>query len=543
MNKSQISPAIAQEMFDSAANARAKGQAQWFTPTEWARALSRALTRYRPAIVDLTSGNGQLLAGSRGRGTGRLLGVELQPGLAGPGSAINADITNLHGLLVGARFEADCFVLNPPWDLHWYREALAWLGASDLPAVRVAFMERDGRTPSDCIDSFVGTLAMALDRCSDFGEGFIIGNEATIQRLLLGPNAPHGALAGHVWAHLVVPSNICDPKASGQTGILYFARGHTAGVQIEHPCSDVVACASLCDHIFSQRLKCRHGAEPKPYTHLHIDPAIIWAKWQAVDEEWSRLTTTNRPDWNLYLDHAGRIATSLSLYDHESGRVDKDHIEKLHRLEGKFPMQLVIQRAHRVALQQAAFGSTRGLRFRVHPALQQAVAQAMAAYERERAPLYPLNPIQRLGYLDEQDDIRCLKNLDGFAAGSRYPINSQTLLVKRHGTKVNVCGGRDQMQWDGQELALWITDDTGQRRLFMDGRLRDPDVTVQAEVPGARKLMHAMGVNHEPCAIDFTLQELVAHFEIPEVDDVAKLNPVQYQKNLELLAEIERMVA
>jgi hypothetical protein len=206
-------------------------------------------------------------------------------------------------------------------------------------------------------------------------------------------------------------------------------------------------------------------------------------------------------------------------------------------------MQLVIQRAHRVALQQAAFGSTRGLRFRVHPALQQAVAQAMAAYERERAPLYPLNPIQRLGYLDEQDDIRCLKNLDGFAAGSRYPINSQTLLVKRHGTKVNVCGGRDQMQWDGQELALWITDDTGQRRLFMDGRLRDPDVTVQAEVPGARKLMHAMGVNHEPCAIDFTLQELVAHFEIPEVDDVAKLNPVQYQKNLELLAEIERMVA
>jgi len=48
---------------------------------------------------------------------------------------------------------------------------------------------------------------IALDLCTPSGEGLLIGNNATLQRLLFDPGAPHGAAAAHVWAHLVIPGN------------------------------------------------------------------------------------------------------------------------------------------------------------------------------------------------------------------------------------------------------------------------------------------------------------------------------------------------
>ncbi len=76
MNKSSIANNILQELLDSAANAADKGQAQWFTPPDWAKVLSIPLCQYRPNIVDLACRNGALLAGGRKRGT-RLLGCDI----------------------------------------------------------------------------------------------------------------------------------------------------------------------------------------------------------------------------------------------------------------------------------------------------------------------------------------------------------------------------------------------------------------------------------------------------------------------------------
>jgi hypothetical protein len=70
-------------------------------------------------------------------------------------------------------------------------------------------------------------------------------------------------------------------------------------------------------------------------------------------------------------------------------------------------------------------------------------------------------------------------------------------------------------------------------------RLRADNVELSllraGEKPGGK---HAAG---EPCTIDFTLQELVEHFHIPEVPDVAKTNPAGYQANPALLKEIESL--
>jgi len=43
--------------------------------------------------------------------------------------------------------------------------------------------------------------------------------------------------------------------------------------------------------------------------------------------------------------------------------------------------------------------------------------------------------------------------------------------------------------------------------------------------------------------IDFTLQQLIEHFTIPDVPDVATLNPERHQRNLALPHEIEEIIA
>ena len=56
-----------------------------------------------------------------------------------------------------------------------------------------------------------------------------------------------------------------------------------------------------------------------------------------------------------------------------------------------------------------------------------------------------------------------LQETDFFAVRlvSRYHIRSLILQVKRCGTKMNLGGELDQVEWNGQELAFFIADDEG----------------------------------------------------------------------------------
>jgi len=209
----------------------------------------------------------------------------------------------------------------------------------------------------------------------------------------------------------------------------------------------------------------------------------------------------------------------------------------------------------------------------VCPTVTDAVRNALAEYNAVRSPLYPLSQIQRLGYLDENDDILCVQDLapqtqdprpqtqdpgpqtqdpgpqtqdpkpqtqdpkpqtqdpkPNFLAGHRYSIRTQTLRVKRTGRKMNLTGELDDVQWEGSELAIYIQDEDGIEQLFMEERLRAPNVRLSIQDEGA------------PSPIQYNLQQLVEHFEIPEVPDVASQDPAGYQRNLTLLHEIELIV-
>jgi hypothetical protein len=64
----------------------------------------------------------------------------------------------------------------------------------------------------------------------------------------------------------------------------------------------------------------------------------------------------------------------------------------------------------------------------------------------------------------------------------------------------------------------------------MEERLRADDVRLSIQDENA------------PSPIEFNLQQLVEHFEIPEVPDVAAIHPERYQQHLALLRQIEAIV-
>ena len=599
---SAISPAAVQTLLDSASNAADKGQAQWFTPLEWARILSLPLNDYRPVIADLMCGNGSLLKGSAGqtcRSAGDaasqhrpiLLGCDIDPTVLNGGPhAVSADVTKFYSKLRAVDWQCDTFVLNPPWDLHWYREGdtpgsgLDGLSGSDCPAVREAFAAHDGRTPRECIDSTIATLCIALDRSSNQSDGFLIGNESTLQRLLFADNAPHRHLAAHIWAHIAIEGNICNaergvrsaefrnPNSSFHTGVVWFARSHDCGPQhtrtLRHdeisgiglcdPKKMSDAVQTVCEEIKRRRYELRIGPEAARY----LQTTSTAQMWQAAKEEHEReLGLAKTPPYNIWFDaQTGTVRTYLNTFDTASGRVDKVAAASLHALNGRQPIQLVVQRNTRRALENAVgVGGRPQGPWRVDPALMRAVESAIVEYNLVRAPLYPLPKIQRLGYLDEQDDILCSKDLkskgemlnaktsafslqpSAFTSGRRYALRSATVAVKRTGTKMNTIGQLDDVEWNGQELAFFITDDDGVERCFMEERLRAPNVKINLIRPGTKGRKEKD--LEDECAIDFTLRQLVDCFVIPEVPDVASLNPKRYEANRQTMLAIARSLS
>jgi hypothetical protein len=98
--------------------------------------------------------------------------------------------------------------------------------------------------------------------------------------------------------------------------------------------------------------------------------------WLAAHEEHLRLNgLSERPPFNVWFDaQAGVIRTYLNLFDTASGRVDKAQAAALYALNGRQPIQLVVQRSQRQALLDAVKPASP---WRVDPALKAAVESAI----------------------------------------------------------------------------------------------------------------------------------------------------------------------
>ena len=136
----------------------------------------------------------------------------------------------------------------------------------------------------------------------------------------------------------------------------------------------------------------------------------------------------------------------------------------------------------------------------------------MREYHAVRASFVPLNPIQRLAYLDEEDAIRCKASGGGFTEGQCYPIVTETFEGRKHEMRQRAAGKPELVLVTGQELVIHISDDDGQRHSYTQFTPTEEE----AETRPATAFHH-------------TLPELVAQFEIPPQADVATLNPARFE--------------
>jgi hypothetical protein len=527
--KSAIHPGALDLMLSSATNATDKGQSQYSTPVELATALAEHLPEHRPVLVDLTCGRGNLLLGCVNKRTEYLLGLDVDPrGQIGSqkGEArwvshfIHCDLTTLYEPMRQIDFRADCFVLNPPWSLNWHRTRLEGLADSPVPAVARTFKSGGGDSH---IDSTLATLLIALDRLTDAGEGLLIGYSSTLERLLFAKGAIGAPVARHIWKVAPLAKFGLElPEPLQKSSVIYFSRSHDTG-----PTAD--------------------GRKP-PF----LERVGLWncrretvEQWQALSEH-ARATLPNAaPKYHLSLVNQGgssaQIRVRLGLFDSALAKVNGElakAAKRLYALEGRNPMQVVMQRDERnfvLGLLREPQADARHV-WTIDPALRDAVQKAVNEYNAIRAPLVPLPKIQRLGYLDESDDILCVKALavpgtgKSFEAGQRYPLATRSMRFTRTQFKPNLHGEEEELELSGQELAILIRlnpDNPDDEFCFMDGALRHDNVRV--------------GDDAGTDVVNFTLQQLVDHFEIPDVPDIARAHPSRFENYVAQLHQLEQL--
>lgn len=277
-------------------------------------------------------------------------------------------------------------------------------------------------------------------------------------------------------------------------------------------------------------------ASPAALRHRLISGETIRKDWQATvpTRPWLavadevRLRTDaayrEREGWNIRLTGHGTVACHLTPFQKVTAKVDTAHVEALLRLHGQHPTALVIQRSTRAAL----LAAVRGGIWTVQPAVVAAVEAALRAYHAVRAPLRPLNAVQRLGYLDEEDAIQAVATttLPDFRPGRHYALETETIEGQKVEERVRPDAEDEEDTEDvfvtGQELLIRIKGESGRWHAFTHYRLTPAQM---AERPES----------------DFhTLAELVEAFVIPEVADVATLHPAEFAEMQRRLRLLER---
>jgi predicted RNA methylase len=486
-----------------------RGAQQFETPPEIAAALCTLLPRHRTAIVDLQCGHGNLLRAARNETTEHLLGIDIDPTAAckipvGQSKIIHADIGKVFPMLAEVNFKFDLAVLNPPFSLRWAASNFAAIPGIE-EAARAASFGSTGNRCGPTIDSTLATYLMALDRMTTTGEAMMICNEATARRLI----APR-AEARHIWLWLTFPNFFPGTIQNMEVAVLYFAKDHQGAEPHKFQfskCPSGLDCQTGSVLSTISRKQLITGQERR----VTVDP------FDAVAGEWKRIRDEERGkrEWNIQLGTNGRIHTWLTPFDRIAGRVPMELVEDLQKLHNKRPMELVVQRDQREALKRATEGNV----WRVAPDLAKAVTDAIESYNAQRAPFIRLNPVQRLGYLDESDTIGCIGNgLIGFSKGKSYPLRSETIEnVKIETRKRPESDTKERVEITGLELLFTIRDDHDHWHAF-----------TQHEIEHRSRIEHY----HQ-------LAELLENFEIPVVPDVAEARPALYREYIKRLNALE----
>ncbi len=174
-------------------------------------------------------------------------------------------------------------------------------------------------------------------------------------------------------------------------------------------------------------------------------------------------------------------------------------------LSGKTPAEAVLHPETRSLLRMILEDP----KARVSADLRAAAKEVLRLLARRRAPLSPLPPERRLGWLDEFTHLECRAEWPGiFRRDFLYPHRCHDIPTRRLLERKTVAGEPEEVLVSGMELLVTIHDDLRRLHAFAN-----------FPVPNDPRL-HAVH--------DFST--LLQHFKIPSARDITLVLPAAYKK-------------
>lgn len=497
----------------AATNSHLKGLQQYFTPSDYAAALAAAWPSERRSIADLHCGNGSLLRGLANSTTREVIGCDIDPAstLGGPKTwqaaqpsiamplthHAHGDVLDLFPLLLETGTRFDLLSLNPPFSLTW-------------PLKLLPEPLRKGLT-GKTIDSTHATLRMIPHLLTELGEAMLIGNASTLQRLK--DQFPEDF--AHVWLHLEIPSFFPGVDKNLMLGVLYLCGQERPPIQrfwdswSHHLPPDTIA--AMLDAL---RRKCfTADCITQPW---QATTAIARA-FTACTDEMERRRDPSASQANVTIDTEGRVRTWISVYQEKSSAIPAALVSYLRTINRKHPLELTLQRGARMALQQAIDSGY----WTIDPRADDVIRQSLADFDRDRAPLTPVSNVQRIGWIDDAEELLCTRDFAHFQAGQKYPLSTKTIDWKKNELRPRYHAGKrdtEQILVRGTELQITLHHESFSPVHFIFN-------------PDKASNLHAT----------HNLEDLAAHFALPEVQDITHLKPEQFATNLALLDELESL--
>ncbi len=453
----------------------AKGLQQHYTPIEAAELAGRVLHAHATNVVDLTAGDGALMAAWP---AGRRYGIEIDADQIACGDyhAIHGDLQRVYPLLRLARVTFPAVVLNPPFGLDWTDQA--------------------GKT----INSTALAFRYGLGLLADSGQGVLVAGRDRFRRdVLTRPEGRgvyavlecHGLFDGVTLACVV--AFFCQPDA-------HEAHGPAPWQQVQR-----AELLETADWITAQRTeRCRYLPMPwRPHTGGVDSQAELW-KTIAAEHARRRRAAQQRAAASHDLTITGRrVRVALGSFALIALGQTRS-LEAIRRLHGHSVSYFAYNARE---WQRVLHAQADGI-LTVEPKLAAAVERVITDARRQLVPNYPIKPQQRLGYLDDLDSITCLVDDPerGFVAGERYPLAVKSKVKQEFGTKLYT--GRDG--------------DQHERRYRHERKLLQIDIG-----------RHCF--DEEPAEIAYILE----HFDVPDPGDLAALYPDDVEAMRDVLRAIQ----
>jgi len=190
----------------------------------------------------------------------------------------------------------------------------------------------------------------------------------------------------------------------------------------------------------------------------------------------------------------------------------------------------VLTRSDRNALTHTVHDSG----WKVDPELIKAVDHAVDEYHRSRVPFTKPTLAMRVAWAEEEDQLTAVDDWFNFRAGESYRLSSKTFEGRKIEVREHPDFGEEEVLVSGHELLICIHDAEGKVHGFtqysLDKEAIDLEDDPEDETSRMLKTVHHF----------HSLKDLMAHFKMPEVQDIAEACPELYQHYRQKLKALER---